>query len=97
MPERLFWTAIPTSWRKAFLGNSVTFDSPDNYLPFTEPKYDSLQYLQESEPAASTRRPSPVFNSHRPCWSTIYALTSYSGGARFDSRPGNPLLRLRFS
>jgi len=66
MPERLFWTAIPTSWRKAFLGKSVTFDSPDNYLPFMEPKDDSLQYLQEPWPAASTRRPSPVFTELAP-------------------------------
>jgi len=65
MPERLFWTAIPTSWRKAFLGNSVTFDSSDNYLPFMEPKYDSLQYLQEPEPALSTRHPS-VFTELAP-------------------------------
>jgi hypothetical protein len=66
MPERLFWTAIPTSWRKAFQGNSVTFDSPDNYLFFMEPKYDSLQYLQEPEPAVSTRHPSPVFTELAP-------------------------------
>jgi len=66
MPEKLFRTAIPTSWRQAFLGSSVTFDSSDNYLPVMEPKYDSLQYLQEPEPAVPTRHPSPVFTELAP-------------------------------
>ena len=31
-----------------------------------EPKYDSLLYLQEPEPAVSTRHPSPVFTELAP-------------------------------
>jgi hypothetical protein len=95
MPERLFWTTVPTAWRKAFLGNSVTFDSSDNYLPFMEPKYDSLQYLQEPELAQSTRHPFPVFTELAPSM-LVHQLRS-------DLLLGwcvvrlSPLLRLRFS
>jgi hypothetical protein len=86
MPERLFRTAIPTSWRKAFLGSSVTFHTSDNYLPFMEPKYDSLQYLQEPEPAVSIRHPSPVFTELAPSM-LVHQL-------RFDLLLGRCVVRL---
>jgi hypothetical protein len=87
MPERLFWTAIPTSWRKAFLGNSVTFDSSDNYLLWNPNMILCSIYKNQSRLNPLDTLLPFVENSHRACWCISYALTSYSGGAWFDSRP----------
>ena len=68
MPERLFWTAIPTSWCKAFLGNSVTFFSSDSYLLWNPNMilcsiYKNQSWLNQLDTLLTF-----LENSHRACW-----------------------------